>query len=69
MHKSNVRELMKHFIINLPVSKTPFWSGDVGTLSRIYKMKQDLQDVQDCQDEEEKRLTCHNRCLFILLIL
>ena len=34
-------------------------------MSRISKMKQDFQDFQDCQDEEEKRLTCHNRCLFI----
>ena len=34
-------------------------------MSRICKIKQDLQDLQDCQDEEEKRLTCHNRCLFI----
>ena len=31
-------------------------------------MKQDFQDFQDCQDEQEKRLTCHNSCLFIRLL-
>ena len=31
-------------------------------MSRISKMKQDLQDFQD---EQDKRLTCHNSCLFM----